>query len=173
MRLIWKAAAVLFVGIIGLSGPSSAQDEPVPSYATAFDLEQTVENLTVRVLWAWADEGGIEVAWLRLPDLSKPGLAWRSELLHDGVVLHPYLDHHPLSYMPVSADMMTFAILKPSGISGEDTVTLELRFTGTRHDNGTPVPDAPEETMSFCWKCRSITSRGGAANRPRRSTAFR
>src|SRR5690606_7681758 len=25
----------------------------------------------------------------------------------------------------------------------------ELRFTGTRHNNGTPMPDAPEETMSF------------------------
>jgi hypothetical protein len=149
MRMLWKAAAVLFMGIIGLSSVSSAQDEPVPSYATAFDLEQTVENLTVRVLWAWANEAGIEVAWIQTFDPSKPGLIWRSELLHDGVMLHPYLDHHPLSFMPITADTMTFAILKPSGITGEDTVTLELRYTGTRHNNGTPVPDAPEETMSF------------------------
>jgi hypothetical protein len=149
MRMIWKAAAVLLIGILGLSGVSSAQDEPVPSYATAFDLEQTVENLTVRVLWAWADEEGIEVVWIQTFDPSKPGVWWRSELLHDDVVLHPYLDHHPLSYMPITADAMTFAILKPSGITGEDTVTLELRFIGTQHNNGTPVPDAPTETMSF------------------------
>lgn len=149
MRVMWKTAAMLFVGIIGLSGTVSAQDEPVPGYATAFDLEQTVENLTVRVLWASADEGGIEVVWTQMFDPSKPGLAWRSELLYDGVVLHPHLDRHPLSFMPVTADAMTFAILKPSGIRTEDTVTLELRFTGTRHTNGTPVPNAPEETMSF------------------------
>lgn len=149
MRVILKAAAIVFVGIVGLNGASSAQDEPVPSYATAFDLEQTVENLTVRVLWAWADENGIEVAWLWLPNVSKPGLAWRPELLHEGVVLYPYLDYQPLSYMPITADAMAFAILKPSGIRGGDTVTLELRFTGTRHNNGTPMPDVPEETMSF------------------------
>src|SRR5690606_18996841 len=77
MRVILKAAAILFVGFMGLRGVSSAQDEPVLSYATAFDLEQTVEYLTVRVLWAWADENGIEVAWLWLPNVSKPGLAWR------------------------------------------------------------------------------------------------
>jgi hypothetical protein len=157
MHVIWKAAAVLLIGIVGVSRASSAQDEPVPSYATAFDLEQTVENLTVRVLWASADIGGIEVAWIQTFDLAKPGIGWSSELLHEGVVLHPSFSLHPLSTMSMTMDAImsrtvdgvVFAILKPSDISAKDSVTLELRFTGTLHNNGTPVPDSPQETMSF------------------------
>jgi hypothetical protein len=129
---MWRFAAILILALL-MVGHVGAQNEPVPSYATPFDLEQTAGNLTVRVLWASADDHGLEVAWTATQDTSHSSRDWRVELLHDGIKLQPLLvDLSPHPDVTTPSDRLVLAVLRPSGLSGRKTITIELRFTNMR-----------------------------------------